>query len=135
MFDRLGHTVYRGRRWVLAAAAAVLVLGVTWGTGVFGAMTSSGFEDPGSESAAATARIESTVGRPGADVVVLYRFHGRPVSDPAFRAAVEEHVAALPDRAGPVGDDRLVRGTRREQRSGLRQRSRDVRRRRSGRDR
>ena len=98
MFDRLGHMVYRGRRWVLAAAAAVLVLGVTWGTGVFGAMTSSGFEDPGSESAAATARIESTVGRPGADVVVLYRFHGRPVSDPAFRAAVEEHVAALPDR-------------------------------------
>ena len=98
MFDRLGHTVYRGRRWVLAAAAAVLVLGVTWGTGVFGAMTSSGFEDPGSESAAATARIESTVGRPGADVVVLYRFEGRPVTDPAFRAAVEEHVAGLPDR-------------------------------------
>src|SRR5215218_4111044 len=53
MFDRLGHTVYRGRRWVLATATAVLVLGATWGTGVFGAMTSSGFDDPGSESAAA----------------------------------------------------------------------------------
>ena len=120
MFDRLGHTVYRRRRWVLAGAAAVLVLGVTWGTGVFGAMTSSGFEDPGSESAAATARIESTVGRPGADVVVLYRFHGRPVSDPAFRAAVEEHVAALPDRLvrsvttawsdGPAASSGLVSG-------------------------
>jgi RND superfamily putative drug exporter len=98
MFDRLGHTVYRRRRWVLAAAAAVLVLGVTWGTGVFGAMTSSGFDDPGSESAAAKARIEQTVGRTGADVVVLYRYGGRPVSDPAFRAAVEEHLAGLPER-------------------------------------
>jgi uncharacterized membrane protein YdfJ with MMPL/SSD domain len=98
MFDRLGHTVYRARRWVLAAAAAVLVLGATWGTGVFGAMTSSGFEDPGSESAAATTRIEDTVGRTGPDVVVLYRFGGAPVTDPGFRDAVERHLAGLPDR-------------------------------------
>jgi hypothetical protein len=98
MFDRLGHTVYRARRWVLAAAAAVMVLGATWGTGVFGAMTSSGFEDPGSQSAAATTRIEDTVGRTGPDVVVLYRFGGAPVTDPGFRAAVERHLAGLPDR-------------------------------------
>jgi trehalose monomycolate/heme transporter len=118
MFDRLGHLVYRGRRWVLAAAAAVLVLGATCGTGVFGAMTSSGFDDPGSESAAAKARIEETVGRTGADVVLLYRFGGRPVTDPAFRAAVQEHLAGLPDRllrsvttawsAGPATNSALV---------------------------
>ena len=94
--QRLGHMVFRARRWVLAAAATVVVLGATWGTGVFGEMTSSGFEDPGSESARALGRIERTVGRTGADVVVLYRFGGRPVSDPAFAAAVEEHLAGLP---------------------------------------
>lgn len=69
--QRLGHVVFRARRWVLAAAATVVVLGATWGTGVFGELTSSGFEDPGSESARALGRIERTVGRTGADVVVL----------------------------------------------------------------
>jgi len=96
MFERLGHTIYRGRRWVLAAGLAVVVAGATWGTGVFGDMTSSGFEDPGSESAAAAERIERTVGRPDPDVVVLYRFGDRPVTDPAFAAAVEQHLAGLP---------------------------------------
>jgi RND superfamily putative drug exporter len=100
MFERWGHLAYRRRRWVLVAAAAFLAVAASWGTGVFGQMTSSGFEDPGSESARALDRIESTVGRTGADVVVLYRYGGRTVDDPAFRAAVEEHLAGLPD--GPV---------------------------------
>ena len=51
-------------------------------------MIASGFETPGSESAKALTRIEDTVGRGGADVVVLYRDGGRTVDDPAFRAAV-----------------------------------------------
>ncbi len=103
MFDRLGHLTYRRRRWVLAAAGLFVAVAAVWGTGVFSAMTSSGFEDSGSESARALARIEGTVGRAGADVVVLYRFEGRPVTDPAFRAAVREHLAGLPQD--------LVRGT------------------------
>ncbi|MBA2769690.1 MAG: MMPL family transporter, partial [Sporichthyaceae bacterium] len=96
MFEQLGHVVYRARRWVLAVAALVVALGATWGTGVFAEMTSSGFEDPASESAKALQRIEDTVGRTGADVVVLYRYRDRPVSDPAFRAAVADHLAGLP---------------------------------------
>ena len=96
MFERLGHAVFRARRLVLVLAAVVVTLGATWGTGVFGAMTSSGWEDPGSESAAARERIETSVGRTGADVVVLYRFRDRPVTDPAFAAAVAQHLAGLP---------------------------------------
>ena len=98
MFARLGHTVFRARHLVLVLAAAFLALGATWGTGVFGSMTSSGFEDPGSESAAAASRIEQTVGRTGPDVVVLYRYGGIPVTDPAFRAAVQRHLDGLPQR-------------------------------------
>jgi RND superfamily putative drug exporter len=96
MFERFGHLIFRRRRWVLTAAGAVVVLAVTWGTGVFGAMTSGGFENPDSESARAVAQAERTVGRQEADVVVLYGYEGRPVSDPAYRLAVEEHLAGLP---------------------------------------
>ncbi len=96
MFERLGHLTYTGRRWVLALAAAFLVLGAAWGTGVFGSMVSSGFEDPGSESAAALERVQADVGRDEADVVVLYRAGGDRVDTPAVRAAVEMHLAGLP---------------------------------------
>ena len=96
MFDRLGHVTFRHRRAVLALAAAFLAVGALWGTGVFGSMTSSGFDTPGSESARALARSEATVGRGGADVVVLYRDRGRSVDDPSFRRAVEDHLAGLP---------------------------------------
>ena len=96
MFERLGHLTYTRRRWVLALAGAFLVLGAAWGTGVFGAMVSSGFEDPGSESAAALERVQDDVGRDEADVVVLYRAGGEPVDTPAVRALVEEHLAGLP---------------------------------------
>src|SRR4249919_1867550 len=90
MFDRLGHVTYRRRRAVLVLAGLFVALGAQWGTGVFGSMISSGFETPGSEAAKALTRTEATVGRGGADVVVLYRDGGRSVDDPAFRAAVTE---------------------------------------------
>ncbi|HEX7187140.1 MAG TPA: MMPL family transporter [Actinomycetes bacterium] len=96
MFDRLGHLTYRRRRWVLALAGLFLAVGAGWGTGVFAEMVSSGFEDPDSESAKALTRVEQTVGRDEADVVVLYRADGAPVDTPAVRAAVEEHLAGLP---------------------------------------
>ena len=96
---------------VLALAGLFLAFGAVWGTGVFGSMVSSGFDTPGSESARAQARTEATVGRGAADVVVLYRDGGRPVGDPAFQAAVEDHLADLPDRPGGVHDDVLDGGS------------------------
>ena len=103
MFDRLGHLTFRRRRLVLVLAGLVLAVGGVWGTGVFASMISSGFDTPGSESARALARTEATVGRGGADVVILYRAAGRAgsttgpvVDDPAFRASVEQQLAGLP---------------------------------------
>jgi trehalose monomycolate/heme transporter len=96
MFERLGHLTYRRRRWVLVLAGVFLAVGAGWGTGVFAAMVSDGFEDPGSESAAALERVQDTVGRDAADVVVLYRNGGEPVTEPGLRAAVEDHLAGLP---------------------------------------
>jgi RND superfamily putative drug exporter len=96
MFASLGHLTFRRRRLVLVLAALFLALGAGWGTGVFASMTDSGFETPDSESARALTQIEETVGRGGTDVVVLYRHGGATVDDPAYRAAVEEHLADLP---------------------------------------
>ncbi|MCY7374079.1 MAG: MMPL family transporter, partial [Spirochaetaceae bacterium] len=97
MFDRLGHLTYSRRYWVLVLAGLFLVIGGVWGTGVFAAMVSSGFEDPGSESAAALERVQDSVGRDEADVVVLYRDRfGATVERPAFRADVESSLAGLP---------------------------------------
>ena len=114
MFDRLGHLTFRHRHLVLALAGVFMAVGALWGTGVFGAMVTGGFDTPGSESARALERTEATVGRGGADVVVLYRDEGTTVDDPAFRAAVEQHLAGLPTglvasttttwTAGPAAD-------------------------------
>jgi trehalose monomycolate/heme transporter len=96
MFETLGRVAYR-RRWaVLVAALAFLAVAAAWGTGVFGRLTGAGFEDPGSESARATAVAAANLGRDDADVVVLYRSAGRTVDDPAYRQAVTTTLAALP---------------------------------------
>ncbi|GAA0563860.1 MMPL family transporter [Actinomadura livida] len=96
MLDRWGRWVHRRRRWVLAIAGAALVFAGVWGTGVFGALSSSGgFDTPGSESARAAQIAERDLGRDAADVVVLYQ-GSTTVDDPAYRASVEQALSALP---------------------------------------
>src|SRR5687768_1167702 len=98
MFEALGRVIYRRRRWVVALALAFVAFAGIWGTGVFGAMTGGGFEDPDSESSLAGEVAERELGRGGGDVVVLYSSDdGLTVDDPAYAAAVEESLAGLPD--------------------------------------
>ncbi|MBC6459771.1 MMPL family transporter [Actinomadura sp. HBU206391] len=97
MFENWGRFVHRRRRTTLWIATAMLVFAAVWGTGVFGALKSSGgFEAPGSESTRAAEISDRDLGRDTADVVLLYRSPGRTVDDPAFRPAVERALAALP---------------------------------------
>jgi uncharacterized membrane protein YdfJ with MMPL/SSD domain len=96
MTEMLGRFAYRRRWLVLALAAAFLAVAVAWGTGVFGRLTSGGFEDPGSRSARAAAVAAADLGRDDADVVVLYRSADRTVDDPAYRQAVTSTLSALP---------------------------------------
>ena len=106
MFDRWGRWTYRRRRAVLAVAVLFVAVAAVWGTGVFGALTSSGgFDTPGSESERAERVAERALGRDTADVVILYRApDGRTVDDPAYRSAVESALARLPgDKVASVG--------------------------------
>ncbi len=88
MFARLGRFVVAARWAVLAAAAALVVVGATWGTGVFGELSSGGFVDAGSASAKVRQQLVQQLGPQDADVLVLYSSPTRTVDDPAFRTAV-----------------------------------------------
>ncbi|HYN93875.1 MAG TPA: MMPL family transporter [Pilimelia sp.] len=106
-------------RWgVLAAAVALVVGGATWGAGVFGALTGSGFDDPSSESSRARERIEAQFGSPDVDVLVLYSSDTATVDDATFKARVTGvlgPLAARPEVASvtsvydlPPGDPRAA---------------------------
>ncbi|WP_249998485.1 MMPL family transporter [Actinoplanes sp. M2I2] len=96
MFESLGRAMYRRRRWVVAVFVAFMVFAGIWGTGVFGAMSDGGFDDPGSESSRAAVVAEQQLGRDDADVVVLWSSPTMTVDDPAYERAVSTVVAGLP---------------------------------------
>lgn len=100
MFGWWGRTVVRLRWAVLAVAAALIVVGSTWGPGVFGSLTGGGFDDPASESSRAHRRIAAELGDQHVDILVLYSSDSTTVDEPAFRdpvtatlARVREHPA------------------------------------------
>ncbi|MET8833674.1 MMPL family transporter [Micromonospora sp. NPDC004540] len=99
MFAWWGRVVVRARWAVLAAAAALVVVGSTWGAGVFGELTGGGFEDPASESSRTAQRVTAELGRQGADVIVLWSSDSATVDQPAFRDPVTRTVAGLRERS------------------------------------
>jgi RND superfamily putative drug exporter len=96
MFEALGYQVFRWRRWVLALAGVFVAVAMLWGTGVFGALSDGGFDDPASDSVRADKLIADTTDGPRADVVAIYRNSTGTVDDPAFRGSVESVLAGLP---------------------------------------
>ncbi len=96
MFEALGRRTYRSRRWVLGLAAAFVLVGVTWGMGVFSALSQGGFEDPDSESARALTRIEAGLSGGNVDVVALYTDPDRTIDDAGLRDTVVETLQDLP---------------------------------------
>ena len=97
MFEALGRVMYRRRRWVVALSVAFVVFAGVWGTGVFGAMTGGGFEDPDSDSSRAAEVAVRELGRDSSDVVVLYSSDELTVDDPGYQAAVDDSLRALPE--------------------------------------
>ncbi|MEV0332474.1 MMPL family transporter [Nocardia sp. NPDC050717] len=90
MFNRWGDVVSRCRFAVIAlVGAALLGLGV-YGLGLSDHLTSSGWDDPGSESAQGSRIADQAFGRDHtADVIVLYSApDGKTIDDPAFSGTV-----------------------------------------------
>ncbi len=95
MFVWWGRVVVRARWAVLAAAVALVVVGSTWGAGVFGELAGGGFDDPASESSRTIERVTAELGRQDADVIVLWSSDTATVDQPAFRDPVTGTVEAL----------------------------------------
>ncbi|GAB3050672.1 MMPL family transporter [Intrasporangium mesophilum] len=96
MFQGLGRLVTRGRHVIVVVTLLVAVGAGAWGTGVFGSLTNSGFDDPNSESGRAATLLESRIARTSPDLVVLVSNPGRTVQDTAYRSTVDAALAALP---------------------------------------
>jgi uncharacterized membrane protein YdfJ with MMPL/SSD domain len=89
MFAWWGRAVVRARWWVLLSAASLVAVGATWGAGIFGTLSGGGYDDPGSQSSAAHARITEVFGPQGDDVLVLYTSPRSTVDDPAVAEPVQ----------------------------------------------
>lgn len=98
MFAWWGRAVVRLRWLVLGIAAGVLVIGASWGGGVFGDLISGGFDDPGSASSKAHREITAQLGRQDVDILALYSSDTLRHDEPAFRDAVTAVTARLAGR-------------------------------------
>ena len=96
MMHRWGHFV-AGRAWTVLVAGLVLVAAAAiYGLGVFGSLSSGGYDDPASESARSLVKEHATFISHDADIVVIYSSASMKVSDPAFRASVADVINGLP---------------------------------------
>ncbi|ASU84443.1 hypothetical protein CDO52_18020 [Nocardiopsis gilva YIM 90087] len=96
MFAGLGRFTYRRRIWVLAATALFIAFALSWGTGLFSAVSHGGFEDPGSESTRAGELLEDEFGHDAVDVIAVYSSSELKVDNPVFVANVRKTVEGLP---------------------------------------
>ena len=96
MMQSWGHLLAR-RAWTVLVAGMVLVAAAAvFGLGVFGSLSSGGYDDPASESARALGKEHATFTSHDADIVVIYSSASMKVGDPAFRASVANVLSGLP---------------------------------------
>ena len=97
MIDRWGRVVAHHALTVLLAGVAVVVAAGLYGASVFDHLSQGGFEDPDAESYNALELERETLGNHEVDVVAIYSSDELRVTDPEFRAEVEETLAGLPE--------------------------------------
>jgi RND superfamily putative drug exporter len=110
VFAWWGRAVVRARWFVLAATLAVVAVGAVWGTGIFGALASGGFDDPASESSRAHALIEERFGSTGDDLTILYTHPTATADQPALAGPVQAVLDRLEGRPEVVAIGSLYDG-------------------------
>ncbi|MFE9321491.1 MMPL family transporter [Nocardia sp. NPDC052278] len=98
MFTRWGDLVYRLRFAVIGMVAAALLALGGYGLGLEDHLSSSGWDDPTSQSAKAAKLSDEAFGRDhNSDVIVLYTApDGKTIDDPEFRQKIVDSLNSLP---------------------------------------
>ncbi|WP_069802984.1 MMPL family transporter [Thermogemmatispora onikobensis] len=100
---RYAPWLYRWRWLVLGTAPLFIVLALIYGTGLFAALKTGGFDVPGSESFQAQQLLEKQL--PGAtpDVILLLKAPGLHPTDPVFEEAARALLRTLQARSEVAG--------------------------------
>jgi RND superfamily putative drug exporter len=96
VFASWGTFTYRLRWAVLAVFVTAVTAAGIWGLGLFGQLSESGYEDPGSQSSRAAAAVEQALGAQGGDLVVIYTPQTGTVDDPRLAGRITGTLAGLP---------------------------------------
>ncbi|WP_040793011.1 MMPL family transporter [Nocardia paucivorans] len=98
MFTRWGDLVYRLRYAVIGVIVAALLGLGGYGLSLGDHLSSSGWDDPGSESAQAARIADASFGRDHtSDVIVLYTApEGKTINDPEFGRKIVDNLNSLP---------------------------------------
>ena len=98
MLARLGGMLYR-TRWLVLFLALLIVAGAAiFGTGLFGALKSGGFNDPASESSRAQALLDAKLGGSTADIIILMSNTSIKATDATFVDAATQLLTKLKAR-------------------------------------
>ncbi|WP_378734778.1 MMPL family transporter [Nocardia brasiliensis] len=98
MFTRWGDLVYKLRFGVIGIVAAALLALGGYGLGLGDNLSSSGWDDPNSESSQGARIADAAFGRDHtSDVIVLYTApEGKTIDDPEFKKKVLDSLNSLP---------------------------------------
>jgi RND superfamily putative drug exporter len=99
VLTRLGRSIVRHRKLVVAGTGVFFLVSIVLGGGVASKLISGGFEDPDSESSRAADAIAARFGNQQPDLLLLVRAQTGDVDDPEVAAAgraLTEQLAAEP---------------------------------------
>ena len=97
MLHRWSGVIIRRARLVLALGILATIFAGVFGVGVFDKLGQGGFDDPASEASTELEQERDAFGNKSADVIAIYRSDDLTVTDPAFKAEVDETLAEIPD--------------------------------------
>src|ERR1700712_408823 len=96
MFLRWSEVLVRRAALVLVLGILATILAGVFGVGVFDKLGQGGFDDPNTEASKELAHEQDLFGNKAVDVIAIYRSKDLSVTDPAFKAEVEQTLAGIP---------------------------------------